>query len=173
MKKLLLGIFLLWTTLSYGQIEFVIAVDGLSPKILSAEMSAFNSSQMYTKTMGWIEENSETYNLSMEHAVENAYIQISFLKGNAATLDKQYYNIGNKAKISFEDGKYTFEPTEIRLKLNSKYDMGWTNFDLNDASLYFKKGKPLRKYKSYLENIPKALNELQMNLLSYLKSEDN
>ncbi|WP_435623593.1 hypothetical protein [Flagellimonas sp.] len=173
MKKLLLGICLLWMTLSYGQAEFVIAEDGLSPKTISAEMSAFNSSQMYTKTMGWIEENSETYNLSVEHAVENASIRISFLKGNAATLDKQYYNIGYKAKIRFEDGKYTFEPTEIRLKLNSKYDMGWTDFDLYDASAYFKKGKTLRKYKSYLENIPKPMNELQVNLLSYLKSEDN
>ena len=173
MKKLLLGICLLWTTLSYGQIEFVIAEDGLSPKTISAEMSAFNSSQLYTKTMGWIEENSETYNLSVEHVVKNTSIQISFLKRNATTLDKQFYNIGYQVKISFEDGKYTFEPTEIRLKLNSKYDMGWTNFDLNDASLYFKKGKPLRKYKSYLENIPKALNQLQMKLISYLKSGDN
>lgn len=136
-------------------------------------MTTFNTSQWYIKTMSWIEENSETYNLTVEHAVENASIQISFLKGNATTLDKQYYNIGYQVKISFEDGKYTFEPTEIRLKLNSKYDMGWTNFDLNDASLYFKKGKPLRRYKSYLENIPKALNELQMKLISYLKSEDN
>ena len=95
------------------------------------------------------------------------------LKGNAVNLDKQYYNVSYRVLIDFEDGNYSFEPTEIRLKLNSKYDMGWKEFDLNNGAQFLKKGKPIRKYRSYLENLLKVLNELQIDLQAYLKSKDN
>ena len=173
MKKLILGFSLVWVTLASGQTEFVIKEEGISPKSISVEMSAFTATQLYDNTNQWIEENSETYNLAIERAAENASIHLSSLKGNAVLVEKQYYNMEFKITIRFEAGRYSFEPTQVRLKLNSKYDMGWKDFDINNGSLYFKKGKLIRKYASYLENITVALNELHSDLSTHLKLSGN
>ncbi|MEM9075809.1 MAG: hypothetical protein AAGC43_02175 [Bacteroidota bacterium] len=173
MKKLIFSICFMCVFISYGQTEFAITESGLSPKYISAEMNAFTASQLYTKTMGWIAENSKKYKLSVDQTNENVSVHLSYVKGNAVILDKQYYNVDYKVKIHFGDGKYSFEPAEIRLKLNSKYDMGWKDFDLTDGASYFKKGKPLRKYRSYIENLTKALNEVQLDLFTHLKSTEN
>ncbi|PRX56461.1 hypothetical protein [Flagellimonas meridianipacifica] len=173
MKKLILGLSMLFVTLGHGQTEFTITADGIYPKAITSEIGAYTTSQLYKKTIDWIEENSETHNLTIDCTAEDISIHISSLKNNAANLEKQYYNATYRVNIRFESGKYTFEPTQIQLKLNSKYDMGWEDFDLNNGSLYFKKGKPLRKYRAYLENIPKVLNELHTELDGHLKVKEN
>ena len=159
--------------ISFGQVEFSITKDGITPRSVSSEIDSLSAAQLYLKTMGWIEENSETLNLTIDHIEENSSVQMSFLKGNATNLEKRYYNANYKVKISLEEGGYTFEPIEIRLKLNSKYDMGWKEFDLGNGELYFKKGKPIRKYKPYLEGITKTLNEFYLMLHTHLKSDKN
>nr|WP_298997067.1 hypothetical protein [uncultured Allomuricauda sp.] len=173
MKKRIFGLSMLFVTLGHGQTEFAITTDGIYPKAITSEIGAITTSQLYKKVMDWIEENSETYNLTIDRATEDVSIHISSLKSNVATLEKQYYNANYRVNIRFESKKYTFEPTQIQLKLNSKYDMGWKDFDLNNGSLYFKKGKPVRKYRGYLENIPKVLNELHRELDIHLKVKEN
>ena len=58
----------------------------------------------------------------------------------------------------------------IQLKINSKYDMGWKNFDLDNCTEFFKKGKVKRKYKTYLKDISKPLNQLYLLLNKYLNN---
>ncbi|MEM9361692.1 MAG: hypothetical protein AAGA43_03605 [Bacteroidota bacterium] len=173
MRKLILYICILSTTLGFGQVEFSITEAGMTPESVSSKMGDFTVKELYSKTLSWIKENSETHNLTIDHTVENASIHISFLKGNATNLDKRYYNANYIVNLSFGKEQFTFEPIGIRLKLNSKYDMGWKEFDLSNGAPYFKKGKAIRKYKSYLEGITKSLNAFYLMLHIHLKSEEN
>ncbi|MEO0901328.1 MAG: hypothetical protein AAFY00_04665, partial [Bacteroidota bacterium] len=129
MMKPILYLCMLSMAASFGQVEFSVTTDGITPKSISSEIDSLDATQLYLKTMGWIEENSETLNLKIDHIEENSSIQMSFLKGNATNLEKRYYNANYKVKLSLKEGQYIFEPIEIRLKLNSKYDMGWKEFD--------------------------------------------
>jgi hypothetical protein len=98
-------------------------------------------------------------------------IQFTSIKWNAVNLGDQYYIAEYSVRLSFQDGNYQFEPTTIRLKLNSKYDMGWEEFDLMDGAAYFKKGKVMKKYKSYLSDMTARLNELNLHLIEHLSSD--
>lgn len=166
MKYLLPCIGLLMTATVYGQDEFAITANGLAPPFLTSKIDHLTKSQMYEKTLTWIEENEEAYKLSVQGKTENAAIQLTSVKWNAVNLGEKYFIARHHISLSFEDDHWKFEPTAIQLKLNSKYDMGWEDFDLTDGTMYFKKGKLIKKYKSYLDDLLAQLNEINMKLKS-------
>lgn len=159
---------LLFTVFVYGQDVFSIESTGLTPEFSISQINALSQNQLYEETLLWIEENKKKYQLSIENKTENQVIQLVCVKKNAVRLDKQYFNAKYKLNIRFEEKQYKFEPTQIQLKLNSKYDMGWKDFDLSNGSIFFKKGKPIKKYKSYLEDVAHLLNELNLQLSAEL-----
>jgi hypothetical protein len=167
-KKVILYINLLLTVFVYSQDGFVIKENGLTPKFLTSKIDTLTKNEMYYKTLMWIEEHEKKYKLAVINKIENEVIEFYCIRGNAVSLNKQYYNVKYKIVISFEKGLYTFEPAEVQLKINSKYDMGWKDFDLSSSTKLFKRGKVIRKYKSYLKGITDVLNELSINLSSYL-----
>ncbi|WP_411895368.1 hypothetical protein [Winogradskyella sp. A2] len=167
MKKGLLCISILCSTLVFSQEQFAITEEGLTPKTITVQ---FEKTDLYTKALQWITDHTKTYNLEVLETVENESIQFTSTKGNAVSLDKQYYNIRYTISLSFTDNQYSFETKTIDLKLNSKYDMGWKPFDQNNTAQYFKKGKPIKKYRAYLSSITATLNALHLKLANYLKN---
>ena len=113
------------------------------------------------------------YTLLTHKHKNNNFICLTGIKSNAIHVGKLYYHMQYTVKISLEKGKYKFEPLKVRSRLNSKYDMGWIDFDLKNGALFFKKGRAIKKTKSYVTDIPAVLNELNANLYNYLITENS
>ncbi|MCA0153764.1 hypothetical protein [Winogradskyella vincentii] len=167
MKHLLFSLSVLVSISMFGQDKFEITEEGLTPKSITISSDA---SDTYTKALQWLEANTENYDITIAETIENETIQFTSTKGNATSLDKQYFNAKYSITMTFTADQYTFRPTAIDLKQNSKYDMGWKPFDLNNANPYFKKGKPIRKYRAYLSGITTPLNTLYIQLTNALKN---
>ncbi|MEQ9301882.1 MAG: hypothetical protein RIF33_25100 [Cyclobacteriaceae bacterium] len=170
MKYLILCIGLLLTVTAYGQGDFAITTNGLEPKFCTSSIDHLASSELYEKTLTWIEENQEEYKLSIDEKIEGEMIELTSIKWNAVNLSDKYFIAHYHIRLNFEEDQYQFKPTAIQLKLNSKYDMGLEDFDLTGGEMYFKKGKVIKKYKAYLDDITALLNELNLQLNAYLKS---
>ncbi len=149
---------------SYGQQEFRITENGLAPELSSAAVDDLSQSEFYEKTLNWIETNKEEYKLELVEKIQNQSIQFTSTKWNATHLGEKYYIAEYTINLNFEENSIQFEPTAIRLKLNSKYDMGWNDFNLADGAMYLKKGKVIKKYKAYLNDLMARLNKLNMEL---------
>ena len=169
MKNLLSLSLVLLSILVHGQEQFTIQSGGLTPKLLTFPTNQ-TPNELYQATLAWAEENKEGFKLTIISTAEGEEIQLSSVKGNAVTQSDRYFHAKYDILILLTDGQYTFQPTQIQLKVNSKYDMGWKHFDLQDTSEYFKKGKVVRKYKDYLEDLVAPLNQLHSELTAHLKS---
>lgn len=168
MRNLILCISIFITTSAFGQGEFVIKANGLTPKFTFLEIEHLSQGELYDKALMWILENKQVYRLEVEDKTEDEMIRFTSIKGNAVNQDQRYFNAKYDISLSFEDGQCKFEPTVIQLKVNSKYDMGWKDFDFKDVSTYFKKGKVIRKYRSYIQDMTDRLNELNSQLSAQL-----
>lgn len=165
MKKFFVCFYLLASSIIFCQEQFVFTDQGLNPTTISAE---FQNMSVYSKSLKWIKDNSETHKIKVLDSLENEMILFTASKGNAVSLDKQYFNVRYTIRLNFKESHYTFEPTEIDLKLNSKYDMGWKPFNFKDTSQYFKKGKPIKKYRAYLNGISQPLNLLHQQWVNFI-----
>jgi hypothetical protein len=164
-------IFFSWAfsiSLLTGQEQFVINDLGLSPKSMTTTFEQYSKQELYSKTIAWLEDKNESYNLSIEDKSDSQAINFTFIKSNAVNMDKQYYNARYHVTLNFQDGSYVFKPTKIELKLNSKYDMGWKNFNLNTGAMFYRRGKVIRKYKRYLIDLTAPLNEFHNQLHAHL-----
>lgn len=157
--------------MSNSQNQFMIQEDGLTPTTITSEIKELKQNVLFEKTLNWIDKNAESNNLVVEDSTLHKSIRISFIKGNAITLEKQYFNAKYEVLINFDNGSYSFEPTKIQLKLNSKYDMGWKDFNLRNGMEFYKKGRPKRKYKSYLKNLVAPLNKVHQDIDTYLQQD--
>ena len=167
MRIFALFILLLTTIVAAGQEQFAINEQGLTPKSISSTANPDSQEQLYEKIISWLE-NTEEHKIEVGETAINEKIHFDLFKGNAVSLADRYYNAKYVIQINCEDGKYTIQPTKIFLKVNSKYDMGWKEFSISDASEFFKKGKVIRKYKAYLQDLTTPLNDFQNALQSHL-----
>lgn len=154
-----------------GHEAFVITKNGLEPTLLRLQMDDATAQELYARSVNWLEMNKEPFKISVDVTTANELIQFSAVQWNATNLDERYFIARYHIRLSFEEDGYQFEPTAIQLKLNSKYDMGWEELDLTDGATYFKNDKLIRKYKSYVSDLMAPLNELQQQLLTYLKGD--
>ncbi|WP_133085509.1 hypothetical protein [Winogradskyella aurantia] len=169
MKYIIFYINLFLIVVVYGQDQFVIEENGLTPKFSITKIDNSTKTELYNKTLDWVNEHENSFSLSVDDTVEGEAIYLTSFKGNAVSLDKQFFNVKYDIRISFENEQFKFEPSEIKLKLNSKYDMGWKEFSLSNGDIYFKNGKVIRKYKRYIKDITAVLNEINNQLSAYLK----
>ena len=154
--RIALFLFISLPFLSYGQ--FSISEKGLSPKFKELQIENKLDSLLFANTIQWIEKNKEAFNLKLLKSDSNKQIEFSSIKNNGTSLDKQYFHVKYEIELIFEDGNIKFTPKSIQLKLNSKYDMGWKDFDLTDGYSFYKRGKVIRKYRKYLSDITDHLN---------------
>lgn len=81
-------------------------------------------------------------------------------------LDKMYYPAEYTIEISFKDNKYKFDILDLKY-----FNVVWKNFDLNDASMYYKKKGGLKNYCKYLPEIATYFNNLNNDLKDYIINE--
>lgn len=170
MKKIIVFIPLVFTTLIYGQTKFVFNENGLEPEYTVSNIDSFSKTVLYNKTLSWIKKSFKNPEKVIDTKIENEVIQFTSIKENTINVDKRYFHMKYTIKISFENGQYRFEPLSIKTKANSKYDMGWKEVNLKNGSKYFKRGKAIKQTKSYVKVIPEVLNELNSSLYGYLTS---
>ncbi|WP_165453954.1 DUF4468 domain-containing protein [Hyunsoonleella flava] len=158
---------LVCTSFGFGQGKFVFNKDGLSPKHTISKVDGLSKIQLFNKALKWIKATYKKPDTEMDKQI----IRLTSIKENAIQADKRYFHMKYVVEISFKEGQYTFKPLEIQTKANSKYDMGWKDFNLNNGEAYFKKGKVIKKTKSYVKAIPAVLNEINARLYDFLTSE--
>ena len=123
-----------------GQEIFEFSEKGLSPKFTEIQIEK-SDSLLFANSIQWIENNKEAFNLKLIKSDSNKQIEFSSVKNNGTSLDKQYFHVKYVIDLIFEDGKIKFMPKSIQLKLNSKYDMGWKDFDISDGYSFYNRGK--------------------------------
>ncbi len=170
MKNIIIFLSLIFTTLIYSQTKFVFNENGLTPEYTATSIDSIAKAELYSKTLKWVEATYKHPDNVINTKIENNFIHITSIKENAIQADKRYFHLKYSVKISFEKGECKFEPIKIQSKANSKYDMGWKDVDLKNGSEFFKKGKVIKKTKSYVKIIPEVLNKLNSNLYNYLTS---
>lgn len=166
MKVGLVCLFAILNSLLFSQEYFAITEQGITPKSILLNLE---NKDLYGKAMSWITSNAETHTLEILDTMEESTIKFTSTKGNAVILDKQYYNVKHIIKLNFTPKGVEFTPIGVELKLNSKYDMGWKPIDIDNCSQYFKKGKPIRKYREYLTSIVTPLNSIHSLITTDLK----
>ena len=171
MRQLFFLIALVHTTLSYSQDIFVFTEDGLYPEYAISKIDGLSQNKLYNKTLGWVYKTYKNPNVVISSKSENHFIFLTSLEENVINADKRVFHMRYTIKISFNNEQFKFEPIKIQFKANSKYDMGWKDFDLKNGAIFFKKGKVIKKTKSYVIDVPKVLNKLNTNLCNYLTAE--
>lgn len=167
MRLLIVLLIFVFTAMGFGQEKFVFNETGLSPKHIISRVHGSSKTQLFDKALKWIKATYKNPDIE----VDNQVILLTGIEENAIQANKQYFHLKYKVKVTFEKGQCTFKPISIKTKANSKYDMGWKEIDLKNDSEFFKKGKPIKKTKSYVKMIPEVLNKLNSNLYNYLVSE--
>jgi len=172
MSRVFVIVLLLVTQGVFCQSAFSFNENGLTPKETDFFVGDQNTKDvLYKKTLKWFQEEYGNSKNVVSEQVENEYVVITLIKPNYINVKKDYYYVKYSMKISFAFGQCTFEPIEVFTKLNSKYDMGWQAFDLSDGTAFFKRGKPIKKTKVYVEKIPALFNELNESLFKELNSK--
>ena len=142
--------------------------NGLSPNCLVSHISNRSQAELHNKTLEWINVVSKSQNILIKSNIETDFISFMGVKENFLNEGKLYLHMKYVIKVSFKNGQYKFEPLEIASKVNSKYDMGWKSVNLKNGSDFFKKGKAIKKTKSYVKKVPEALNNINNILYNYL-----
>ncbi|MAD96306.1 MAG: hypothetical protein CMB99_03170 [Flavobacteriaceae bacterium] len=143
-----------------SQTKFEMTANGLSPTVVGLEVANMSKETLFSKTLQWIEDNAKSFQLKVITKIENEELVFESTQNNAVVYDKQYNHVKYSIRIRFTENKVVFAPTGIQRKVNSKYDMGWKDVDLKNSGKYFKRGKLVRKHKSYIKGLMNHLNQL-------------
>ncbi len=157
-----------YSSIAKGQTTFKFSEKGLSPESVTTTIEGLSKTELYNKTLAWIENTYKNADKVIQSKSGDSLINFIHIKDNAVNIDKIYSSIKYSITISFEDGQYKFEPTAIQTKVNSKYDRGWNDFNLKNGETFYKRGKLIKKSKSFVINIPDILNQLYASLNAYL-----
>ena len=145
-------------------------LNGIQPNELIHKVESKDAQNLYQQALNWLNTHAKKKSISIQKKTNDKIIEFDFVKNNAAGIDKKYYHAKYTIEIHFQNNEFRFSPKEIVLKLNSKYDMGWKEFDLTNGSPFFKKkGKVNRKYKDYLSGVMNPLNGISQELSFHLK----
>lgn len=155
---------LVFSAIGYGQDRFNFEETGLTPTTIVTELKTSGPQDAYRLVSNWIKNN----NYDLIDSLHGVSFQFRFIKENAIQEGKQTYHLRSTLQLTFDKQNYSLTPLYLETKLNSKYDMGWNEIDLKNTSKFFKNGKALKKTKSYVQQIPLALNELYTELKNVL-----
>ncbi len=156
---------------AWSQDRFSLTDQGLNPVKIAVSIKGLDEVKLSYKVMEWMQQNNFAIESNINSEEQDKWIQFVSSKENAIQLGKQQHHILLTIKIRFFSEYYVFEPLEIATKLNSKYDMGWKDFDLKNTSNYFKNKKPIKKTKAFVREIPAFLNELYSSLVRHMNSQ--
>ena len=170
MKKLLLLLILVSGFAFSQETQFKLSQAGFTDFVVTNK-DGKTASELYTKTLEWVNRNYKNPEKVILGKVENEYIRI---EGSANSLyvlnalgsenptDSKY-----QIEISFKDGKYKFDVIEVKYLAPQ---IGWT--DIPFDFFYNKKGE-LKSMFKFTNKIPNYFNNLNKDLSDYISSGAN
>ena len=170
MKKILLILGILISNLTFGQElpNLIITPSGVEPIVVIVEGKT--ATEMYNKSIDWINETYENPNEVIKAKIENKKIRINGLSKGAWRYTagiKVVFSVGYSIEISFKDGRYKFE-----YNINNFYNDSNNGEKMGESYLnFYKKGK-VRKY--YTESIPsleKTINNISKSYYNYISGK--
>lgn len=176
MKKIIFTLMLLFSLNTFSQeTEYKLSKDGFTDFIVTS-ISNKTQSDLYKKTIDWINITYKNPSSVILSKIENEYIRIegsSFGLVTVNVLGKHPKESKYTIEISFKDGRYKFDVISI-----SGYDSpsqytsgGWFILDLsNTENIFNKKGELKGTYK-YYSDIPLYFNQLNNSLYNFIISE--
>ena len=185
--KLIL-IFLLLSYVSYGQDSiFTFTPNGFTDYVVT-KIEGKSQNELYKKTIDWVTITYKSPNDVIKAKIENDFIRIEGSNNDMMCMRILGSPSCNLAKylieISFKEGKYKFDLTEIRQYVTaSEYTSGgWYEFGLPTSktletnpeamNAYFNdEGEPKKPFKYYVENIPAEFNRLNQSLKDFLLND--
>lgn len=164
MKKIIILFFLLLTKLAFSQeIEFKLSKEGFTD-FLVIDCKNMSQSELYKKTLDWINVTYNTPSEVIKGKIENDYIRIEGFANNVISSGTKY-----QIEISFKDEKYKFDI--IKIEFISGFDGQWKEFDIINADKYVdNEGHIVRKPKVW-NRVIKYFNTLNSSLKGFVLSE--
>lgn len=170
-------------SLTFGQDKFIYDQKGLNPKYVVVEMDSLEQNELFTKTINWIKETYKNPDEVIKTTIVNEMVRFEGFQPNSFSY-KSIYNFSIDVfytiEISFKNGRYRFEPIEVKSKFQPKgcYQPGeYFIINLSNASEYYKGNGRLKCSNDLPQSISKLLNSLNENLMIYLsekqKDDDN
>ncbi|MGV7107122.1 hypothetical protein [Flavobacterium sp. U410] len=168
MKKIYLFVIFCFLSKMYSQEKFIFNKDGFTDYVV-VEINQ-NSSELYSKTINWIKETYKDPDNVIKMTIVNDKIRIyaytneliSYNVGKKKVNNDSYYTI----EVSFKEGKYKFDPTELKIS----NPMGSSTGLLDGRSLYYdEKGKLPKGFEEIPTKFETFFNNLNESLKNYLE----
>ena len=177
MKRI--GILLLLASgiMTAQETEFKFTKEGFTDFVIGTVPNK-TSSELYKKTMDWINITYKNPREVIKAQIENDYIRIEGISSSMLCKKILLSNICDNGRyqieISFKEGKYKFDIISLESYLSSSQYRrgGWYPVELTNTSYAYKESGELRStYKSYPEEIESTFNSLNKELKKTLESE--
>ena len=143
--------------------EFKLSKEGFTDYLV-IDCKNLSQSELYKKTLDWINVTYNTPSEVIKGKIENDYIRIEGFANHVISSGTKY-----QIEISFKDGKYKFDI--IKIEFISNFDGQWKEFDIiNTAEYVDKEGRIIRKSKVW-NRVIEYFNTLNSSLQRFILSE--
>ena len=163
---------------SFGQeTDFKFEKEGFTDFVIT-ECPGKTQYELYKKSIDWLAVTFKNPKEVLKAQIENDYIRFEGSSPVLVTITNLMtfnYPTTYQVEVSFKEGKYKFDVTEIKYyNAPSKYGVGgWYDFNINDTTEYYnKKGVIRASYKIMQESLPKYFNDLNQELKSFFMSDN-
>lgn len=177
MKKIILGLSTLLSVLGFSQeTEFKLTKDGFTDFIVTPVENK-TQTEMYKKAFDWVNVTFKNPKEVIKAQIENDYIRIEGSSNSLICINilgmKNCYLSKYQIEISFKDGKYKFDVSDLSFYTEpSQYGAGgWFPENFSKPSDYFKDNGDLRGRFKFYNEIPSYFNNLNIELKDFLVSD--
>lgn len=176
MKKILFLLFVFGVSYSQES-EFKFTKEGFTDFVVS-ECAGKTQTELYKKSIDWLAVTYKNPKEVLKAQIENDYIRFEGSAPGLVTLVNLMtftYPTTYQVEVSFKDGKYKFDVTEIKYYIaRSQYSAGgWYDFDIKETTAYYnKKGEIRATYKNMPESLTNYFNNLNNEMKSFFMSEN-
>lgn len=177
MKKIITIALSFTTALIFGQApsSFTLNKDGLTDFIVTDSPNQ-NQSQLYKKTLDWVQAKYQNVTETVKDRVENDRIIIESTTKPLVSLNpaaRVNHLSKYQVEIAFKEGKYKFDLLSLEYYVApSQIDAGgWRKINLSDVKEYYTRMGELRPTYKYFPEIADFFNKLNDELRQFLLGE--
>lgn len=152
--------------------QFALTKDGVEPIVVIVD--SLNASQLYKKTLHWIQENYKNPLEVLKIDIKNENVRIADIKNNVWFYRNQdttfYYDVEYVFNVNFEDNK---------IRLSFEFGNTWNrsaqyvphSYCINYKKLWKQDGEVHDIYKETKPGIDQMMNEISFSLINYLRDD--
>lgn len=160
-------LFICFAFLPFLAIAQVQSIEITKPSIdpVTQSVDGFSASELYVKSIEWINHNFNDASEVLGSKVENDFIRITGIAPNYYSTLGYSYDLKYTAKIEFKEGRY-------RITIESLYNLAHGLSAKVKLSDYFKSnGQPRKVYSNMISAYNKALTGFNISLYGYLSGK--